>query len=268
MICCDSHMHTAFSTDSDAAPAAQADAAIASGLSHICITDHMDPGYPDGAFILDLDRYYPAIRKLSAAYKGRLCIHTGIELGLRTDCQDEIERAAARYPWDFIIGSTHVVDGADPYFPEYWQGRSVNSSVRRYYEVTLQNIRTFSCFDVYGHIDYILRYIPRERRETEPYRMQDYADILDEILTELISRGKGIECNTAGFKYGLSHPNPEESILKRYLELGGTILTVGSDGHRPEHAAYDFKKIPALLKECGAKSYFLFEGRQPVKLPL
>ena len=46
--------------------------------------------------------------------------------------------------------------------------------------------------------------------------------------------GKGIELNTGGFKYGLGHPNPCEDIIKRYKELGGEIITLGSDAHKCE----------------------------------
>lgn len=268
MILADFHSHTNFSADSDTPPERQAQAAISYGLSHLCVTDHLDPGYPTGDFILDPDSYYPAIRALSDEYAGRIRIHTGIELGLRPDYRTEIENAAACCPWEFIIGSTHVVDGLDPYYPNYWEGRPIKEAVRRYYEVTLQNIMTFSCFDVYGHIDYVRRYIPADRRNTEPYRMQDYMDILEEILRQLIDRGKGIECNTAGFKYGLGHPNPDEALLKWYFNLGGEILTVGSDGHRPEHLAFDFGKVPAVLRNCGTKYYCIFENRKPVMLPL
>lgn len=81
--------------------------------------------------------------------------------------------------------------------------------------------------------------------------------------------GKGIEVNTAGFKYGLGHPNPTEDILSRYHELGGEILTVGADAHKPEHVAYDFDRIPSILKAAGFKYYTVFKNRQPefVRIP-
>ena len=83
-----------------------------------------------------------------------------------------------------------------------------------------------------------------------------------------IQKGKGIELNTAGFKYGLGHPNPTESILKRYRELGGEIITIGADAHAPEHVAYDFDKVPAILKAAGFRYYTVFELRKPKFIPL
>ena len=93
-------------------------------------------------------------------------------------------------------------------------------------------------------------------------------DILDECLRTLIFKGKGIELNTAGFKYGLGHPNPHETILRRYKELGGEILTVGSDAHKPEHLAWNFPQIPELLKNCGFSYITVFDQRKPSFLAL
>ena len=86
---------------------------------------------------------------------------------------------------------------------------------------------------------------------------------IDEILKTLILKNIGLECNTAGFKYGLGFPNPHMDILKRYRELGGEIITVGSDGHKPEHLAYDFHKVPDILKEAGFSYYTIFKERKP-----
>ena len=109
------------------------------------------------------------------------------------------------HPFDFVIGSSHVVHGIDPYYPKYYEGRSEKTAYREYFESILENLNTYSDFDVYGHLDYVVRYGPDHNRF---YTYEAYADIIDEILRKLISMGKGIEVNTAGFKYGLGHPNP------------------------------------------------------------
>ena len=62
-----------------------------------------------------------------------------------------IEDFAEVCAWDFIIGSTHVVNGLDPYYPQYWEGKSKQQGIMEYYEATLANIRKLDCFDVYGH---------------------------------------------------------------------------------------------------------------------
>ncbi len=283
MIKSDFHVHTSFSTDSDTPAREQIEALINKGITEICITDHHDIGYTamekadvntsestntsieSRPFRINPFAYYEAILGLIPEYSDRARISIGVELGLRTDYHHSIEDFAEVCAWDFIIGSTHVVNGLDPYYPQYWEGKSKQQGIMEYYEATLANIRKLDCFDVYGHIDYIVRYAPNQR---ENYSILDYKDIIDEILKLLIQNGKGIECNTAGFKYGLGVPNPENYVLKRYHELGGEILTIGSDGHKPEHTAYAFDKVPAILESCGIRYYTVFHDRKPIMLPL
>ena len=165
----------------------------------------------------------------------------------------------------FVIGSSHVVHGIDPYYPKYYEGRSEKPAYREYFESILENLNTYSDFDVYGHLDYVVRYGPDRNRF---YTYEAYADIIDEILRKLISMGKGIEVNTAGFKYGLGHPNPTEAVLLRYHELGGEILTLGADAHAPEHVAYAFDRLPQILRHAGFRYFTVFTGRKPDFLPL
>ena len=116
-----------------------------------------------------------------------------------------------------------------------------------------------------GHLDYVVRYGPNKNTF---YSYEKYKELFDEILKTLIAKGKGIECNTAGFKAGLNHPHPTEEILKRYRELGGEILTLGSDAHQTVHLAYHFSAIGDLLKSCGVRYYTVFKDRKPEFLPL
>ena len=169
------------------------------------------------------------------------------------------------------------MDNVDPYYPSFWEQFSEKDGIRRYYEITMENIRTDTEFDVYGHIDYIIRYTPTQQKNRaqgiidEVYMercFRDSSDMIDEILHLLLSKGKGIEVNTAGIKYGLGHTNPQEKVLKRYRELGGEIITVGSDAHETKHLAYAFEGIPELLRKCGFRYYTEFRGRRPEMIPL
>lgn len=270
MVLADYHVHTHLSTDSEALPVAQVEAAIQAGLKYLCFTDHQDIDYPEiydgpGQFLVNMEQYQKELVPLVEAYKDRISIQLGIELGLQPHLTKEVSAFAASYPFAYIIGSTHVTNHMDMYYPNYWEHFSVQQGIMGYFEETLENIKRFDCFDCYGHLDYFIRYVPKG---STGYRAMDYRDIWDEILKTLIEKGKGIECNTAGFKYGLGHPNPHEDILRRYFELGGEILTIGSDGHAPEHVAYDFGKLPELLKACGVRYYTIFKDRKPEFLPL
>lgn len=258
----DYHIHTCFSGDSDTPVAEMYNKALSLGVSEICITDHIDYDYPEepDLFLFDVDEYFSVLTEFKKHQTAELPVKIGVELGLQPHLADRHRDFVQAYPFDFVIGSSHVLDMSDPYYPSFWEGKKPDLVIRRYFESILENIRAFSGFDVYGHLDYIVRYCPDK---SFVYCCDTYMDIIDECLRELISRGKGIEVNTAGLKYGLGHPNPHETVLRRYRELGGEILTVGSDAHKPEHLAWDFKKIPDLLKACGFQYITTFTQHRP-----
>lgn len=263
----DMHMHTHFSGDSDADPEAMVRCAIQKGLPGICFTDHFDYDYPDepDLFLLDFNRYRDTVCTLKEKYKSRIEILWGVELGLQPHIADINKKTAEDYPFDFIIGSSHVVHQTDPYYPKFYEGRSEADAYLEYFESILENLHTEAAFDVYGHIDYVVRYGPNKNRF---YSYEKYADVIDEILRTLIHMGKGIELNTAGFRYGIGHPNPAEPVLARYRELGGELITVGSDAHVPEHIASDFAAAEHLLRAAGFSGHTVFRGRKPCFQPL
>lgn len=263
----DTHMHTHFSGDSDASPEAMITAGITKGLAGICITDHLDldyPGKPD-LFRLDMEPYRAKIRQLTADYQAVFPICLGIEIGLQPHLAPVHKTLLDTWDFDFVIASSHVIHGLDPYFGDFFDHKTEDEAYLEYFTAILENIRVFDDFDVYGHIDYVVRYGPNQDKY---YSYKKFADIIDAILKELIARGKGIEVNTGGLKYGLGHPNPTEEIIARYRALGGEIITIGSDAHSPEHVGYAFAGIPDLLREAGFRYYTVFQDRQPRFLPL
>ncbi len=264
----DMHMHTHFSGDSEANPFAMAQRACDIGLQGICFTDHLDIDYKEtpGLFDLDIPAYKQEIAEVQRQFADKLDIAWGIELGLQPYLAVKNQTIIQDNNFDFVIGSTHVIKQIDIYFPPYYEGRNEDACYREYFEETLKNTLSDVDFDVYGHLDYVVRYGPNKNKY---YSYAKYADVIDEILRTLIAKGKGIELNTAGLKYGLGHPHPTIDTLKRYKELGGEIITIGSDGHAPEQMAWDFEKVPAILNEAGFKYFTVFKGRKPefVKLP-
>ena len=273
MIQADMHMHTWFSTDSEACPCDMADEAVRKGLKTICFTDHFDKDDLEWGEegIFDVDAYFVEMQKLQEEYAGKLNIRIGIELGLRTYLKDYYEELTKKYPFDFVIGSVHNVpykkdaEGnilyTDPAAEKLFTDRTDKEAYRLMMETTLENVRTSDCFQTLGHLDYVVRY--GKSREKE-YSYTDYADIIDEILKLLIEKEKGLEVNSAGLKYGLPFAHPHPDVLKRYLELGGEIITIGADAHKPEHIAYDFAKAEEILKSCGFKYYTEFFEQKPV----
>lgn len=280
MIPSDNHVHTSFSSDSEEPLEQMLIQAQRIGLPSLCITDHMDYDFPDlgngMTFVFEPEAYLEAIADARRRFPD-LEIRQGVELGLMDSVLPQATALTTDYPFDFVIGSTHLVERQDPYYESYWEGLGEADGICRFYECTLDNIRCGFDFDVYGHLDYILRYTPTMRRLGNDAVAKDcylerctehYMDIMDEILRLLIEQGKGIEINTSGWKYGLGHPHPHEKILARYRELGGELLSIGADAHCVEHLAYSFGQVPALLKQCGFRYYTEYHARKPHMIPL
>lgn len=272
MITADFHSHTLFSDDSDASIECMIEQAIRLGLSTLCITDHMDYLFPVcGCFTFDVKEYFSTLNRLKQQYQNKIELLFGVELGLRSEpqiceeCISYYKKLTSQYPFDFVIGSTHVLEQMDIYYPEYWEKYSAADGLAHYFNSISENIKNYDMFQVYGHLDYAARYMPEKDRS---YHLADYQNQIDEILKLLISKGKGLELNTAGYKYGLPYAHPRPEILIRYRELGGEILTIGSDAHCPEHLAYDFLKARELLLSLGWRYYTIYRKQQAVFLPL
>ena len=267
MMTSDFHMHTEFSTDSDTPVREMIEGAIRKGLKKICITDHYDQDYPyyeelgKDAFTFDLEQYFKKLTPLKEEYAGRIDVRIGVEIGLQPHLGEFYKKFANAYPFDFIIGSVHLVHGTDPYYQEIFQNKTDEEAYRETFIETLENIKAVDDFDVLGHMDYICRYGRHKSRE---YSYARFSDEIDAILKTLIEKGKGIEMNMSGFKYGLGFCHPHPDVLKRYRQLGGEIITVGADGHCPEHIAYDFDKVSEILKSCGFSYYTEFQERKPI----
>lgn len=257
----DMHIHSRFSGDSKANPMEIAQKAYDIGLTGICFTDHLDMDYRENPelFLLDIPAYKKEISLVQETFIDKLPIGCGIELGLQPHIAEENNKVIQENNFDFVIGSTHVVNHIDIYYPSFYEGRSEDECYRQYFEETLINAKSDVDFDVYGHLDYIVRYGPNKNQF---YSYNKFSDVIDEILRTLIEKGKGIELNTAGLKYGLGHAHPTIDILKRYKELGGEIITIGSDGHAPEQIAWDFEKAPAILKEAGFEYFTIYKERK------
>ena len=219
----DSHMHTCFSTDSEMI----IDEAVARGRElniGITITEHMDINYPGPlAFVFDVEQYFTAYKKFRSD-----SVLLGIEVGMRSDCLDENCRLVETYPFDYIIGSVHVVDNIDIYAPEFYQGRNKQEVYRQYFNAMQECVTCYDGIHSLGHIDYIARYA--RYADPEIY-YSEFKEHIDEILTTLARKGKALEINTRrlGSKETVEILMP---IYKRFYEVGGRLVTVGSDAHR------------------------------------
>lgn len=264
-ICSDYHLHTSFSSDSDTPMKDMIDAGIQKGLNTLCFTEHMDydypipPDAPSLTFLLDTDAYMKKNKELATLYKNQCNVLFGIELGLQPYLYDDLKKLTTYYPFDFVIGSVHQVDGFDPYYPPYFEKYGERKGYERYFEYAIECIKAFPHIDTLGHLDYIVRYGPNQNKF---YSYKEYSDYIDEILKLLIYHGIALEVNTGSFKYGMNVTNPHFDIIKAYHKMGGELITVGSDAHVPKFIANKFDLVSELLKEAGFSYYTEFKERK------
>lgn len=265
----DYHLHSHFSGDCDVPPDQMIEKAIFIGMKGLCFTEHHDPDYPDYGidFLLDFRPYFEKMEELKSRYGNRIWIGAGMEFGIMPHLPSLLEELQNTYSFDFIIASMHFVDGKDPYYPDFFEGRSERESYERYFSYQYETLKKFSpaSYDTLGHMDFVVRYGPNKNKF---YSYEAYAEYLDPILKHLIENGKCLEVNTGGFKYGLGEPNPCVGILKRYRQLGGELITIGSDAHEPRYLGYDFFRAAALLTDLGFRYYTVFQQRMPRQIPL
>lgn len=266
----DYHTHSHFSGDCDTPMEHMIKQAVSLGLTHLCLTEHLDLDYPSRAgecldFNLDTLQYRNEFLSLQEKYNAQIQLLWGVELGLQTHIFPSLHDYVQNQPFDFIIASSHLCYGEDPYYPDFFEKRREEDVYEAYFSSILENVTCFSDYDVYGHLDYIVRYGPN--KDTR-YSYEKYRDIFDSILKTIIEKGKGIEVNTGGVKYGLKDLHPATAILKRYKELGGEIITIGSDAHTPENLQNHFSRAESLLKECGFQYYTIFKERKAEFLSL
>lgn len=269
MIAFDTHLHTDFSTDSCTPLSEQLSRAEELTLKGICITDHMDYDFPACAlehpvegipFCFDWTSYSACIE---SARKNTDCmLYTGVECGLQnTDSVIQKNRQLrSRKTLDYMIGSLHLVDGRDPYYPSFWHEKDPRACILHYFEILYENLQLFHDFDSLGHLDYIVRYAP----SSYSYVPDDFRDILDSILTFLIQKDIALEINTSGFKTEGRCPNPHMDILTWYQEQGGELITIGSDAHKPEYMAFRFDQITDMLQKTGLRQYVVYQQHKPV----
>ena len=176
-------MHSFFSSDSEAPTEEMVKRAVELGLPAICLTDHYDMDYSTGEFQLDTPAYAAKIRELQEKYHDRIDIRFGVELGLQLHLKERMEEYVNAWPFDYVIGSMHVIDGKDPYYEDAFPDWTAEELYRAYFRATAENIRFFHNFQTLGHLDYVVRYC---REKGKDYSYRAFADEIDTILKELI----------------------------------------------------------------------------------
>lgn len=289
----DYHVHSEFSDDSWYPIDDIRRDAIRKHIDELCFTDHVDYGIkpdteelrrkgssctrmetnPEGieepVINVDYERYFPLLEEARERYAplgsgrdlGGLSVKIGLELGVQSH---ELARNSAlveryRNRMDFAILSIHQVGNKEFWTGEFQQGRTQEEYNLAYWEEMLRVVEGFTDYAVMGHLDLIKRHDPAGIFPFERTR-----DITAEILRRVIADGKGIEVNTSSFRYGLPDLQPCTEILELYRDLGGRIITIGSDSHKPEHLGAYISMVKKRLAALGYTEYCTFKRWEPV----
>lgn len=255
----DFHMHSHVSFDSKELPENMVKAALDKGLKEICFTDHIDydPFAEEQIMVFDTEKYNAAYDQL---YARGLKVRRGMEFGMAPDNREQFRKDLQRRHFDFVLGSVHFVDGLDVYFKTYWEGKTIQQAIDRYFRNTLECVQVHEDFDVLAHMTFICKSPVFENAKPAYYR--DWREIVDEVLKILVQKGKGLELNTSGVDR-CGGFLPTEDFFRRFQELGGEIVTVGSDAHTADRVGQYTDRACEILKDIFGH-VCTFEDRKPI----
>jgi histidinol-phosphatase (PHP family) len=256
----DYHLHTSFSVDCQVPMTALCERAIELGIPEICITEHADFVPEDEGYrYFAPAAYFAEIERCRALYSDRLALRAGVELGEAHRFPDEVAALLDAYPFDFAIGSLHWVSGRIVLDADYFAAQSADGAYGAYFAELLLLARQ-GRFDVIGHFD-----VPKRAGFDlhGPFDARQFAEPVRAVLRTCVERGIGMEINTGTMRRPVGEPSPELDVLRWYRELGGELLTLGSDAHRLEHVAYRFADALELARAAGFSHVACFEGHVP-----
>jgi histidinol-phosphatase (PHP family) len=261
----DCHLHTAaFSCDAQATLDGLIARAGQIGLALLTTTEHVDFVPRDDCY-----GHYDQARHMAqrAEVRDRSFGELEVLIGVEVDYQARYEDAARAFldggAYDLVIGSVHYVGDAFIFGDVFLSGPE-----RERYEAYFKQARCAvhsGLFDVLGHLDIVKRYGVEHYGPFQPVR---YAEPIDALLRACVETGTGLEINTSGYRGPPGEAFPTLPVLKRYCELGGELLTVGSDAHTVQDLGRDIPRAIELAREAGFRWLAAFVDRQPQWLPI
>lgn len=254
----DYHMHTSFSDDSTYPMEEEVKKAIALGLDEICFTEHVDYGVKT-TDNCDYPAYVKEFQRCKEKFKDQISIKFGIEFGMQVHTIPQFQRDFDQYDFDFVILSCHQVEDKEFWRQEFQQGKTQKEYNEKYYQEILGVMQNYNDYSILGHLDMIKRY-----DEAGDYPFEKVKGIITEILELAIKQDKGIEVNTSCFRYGINDLTPSREILRLYKDLGGKIITIGSDSHQESHVGCRIAEVQQELKNMGFQQFCTFDKMKPI----
>lgn len=232
--------------------------ALTLGYDEMCFTEHIDYGCST-SFCCNCENYYKTFLEYKKFYSEKIKLKFGIEFGAQAHHAEYFRNIFNSYPFDFVLLSFHQVQDKELWNQDFQTGKTQDEYNRIYFEEMFKTASVMDEFSVLAHIDLMRRY---DRQGEYPF--SKIKPQVEEILKLIINKGKGIEVNTSSFRYKLSDLTPSMDILKLYKELGGEIITIGSDSHRKEHLGSHILEVRKTLCDMGYKYFTTFDKMEPI----
>ena len=259
------HTHSDNSFDGNHSCILLCEGCCANGGKGIAITDHCDIDGKDYDFRAFSTNQYVEAFKAKEAFKDRLDVLIGIELGQGIFEKEKSKNILNSFKYDFILGSVHnLKDVEDFYFMDY-KNKDVKKLLIDYFEAVLE-LAKWNMTDSIAHLTYPLRYITG--RDGIDVDITEYYDIIDEIFKTIIENKKALELNVSGLYSEIGDTLPGKELIKRFHDMGGKYVTVGSDSHYFDKVCMGIDKGYDILKECGYNQFTVFKNREPILLDI
>lgn len=276
MFLVDYHIHTNYTRDATGTVNDYCKMAEKLGIKEIAFTNHLFlkkldnvPGIesseiPKMSIRLDeISKHYEEIERAREQFK--LKIKFGMEIDYFEECEREIEKLINEHPFDFVLGSAHIIDGfviGDPNGAiKLFQQRDVFQTYVQYFSKLKKAIES-QLFDVMAHPDIIRKYAVQY--SVIPF--ENYKDQVEDIVNSLVDNKIGIELNTYGYVHPVHDSYPSTEFLKICKEFGVKVITIGSDAHSPSNLGAGLKEGIEKLKKVGYEKICLFNRRKPEEL--
>ena len=262
----DSHTHSERSFDGKDSVVMLSERALGLGLYSLTVTDHCECNeFYEKNVRTDMEHSIRDIMKARGLYADRLTIYRGIELGQPLQDRKAADEALSLAEYDFVLGSLHNLEGVqDFYFLEYTQ-ENVRPLLDRYFTELLE-LAQCGLFDSLAHITYPFRYMSVAKGLDVDENQ--YMEQFDAVLEALVRNDKALEVNTSGLRQLIGSTLPGEGIVRRFRELGGKYVTIGSDAHRWGDVGAGIEDGLNMLLHCGFTHFTVYSKREPVMLPI
>ena len=207
--------------------------------------------------VYDIDRYVGAV--VGAKERG-LPVKLGLEVDYVVGRERETAELLAPYPWDYLLGSVHFVDGFGvDVQPGLVEKLGPDEAWRRYF-VWLRNAARSGLFDSLAHPDLAKHHGPRPGVEAVQWLHEETADAIE-------AADVCIEVSSAGLHKPVGELYPDAALLEA-CERREVPITLASDAHVPQNVGRDLDRAVEHARAAGYETVTIFDARRRRQEPL